>query len=98
MAPNSKNDKPSNPHTESDQSLRSFSVAARTASARTSTVSRDVLGNVLRCQQSGTPKGSVERSDIVLLLKEAFAICDAICDDCSQFDDNDELEEDPNHA
>jgi hypothetical protein len=95
MAPNSKNDKPSNPPTESDQSLCSFAVAARTASARTSTVSRDVLGNVLRRRQSGTPKWSVlERPDIVLLLEEALAICD----DCSQFDDNDELDEDPSHA
>jgi hypothetical protein len=94
MAPNSKKDKPSNTRTESDQSPLSFSIVVRTASARTSTVSRNVLGKDLRRQQSGTPEWSAERPDLALLLEEALAIGDA----CSQFDDNDELDEYPSHA
>jgi hypothetical protein len=90
MAPNSKNDRPSNPRT-----AESGRRVALTASARTSTVSRDVLGNVFRRWQSGiTSNWSAERPDLVLLLEEALAIGD----DYSQFDDNDELDEYPSHS
>jgi hypothetical protein len=96
MAPNSKNDRPSSPHSaESDQTLRSFSIVAlAAASVRSPTVSRNVLGKDLRRRQSGTSNWSTERPDLVLLFEEALAIGD----DCSQFDDNDKLDEYPSHV